>query len=836
MPDVPAGDVPGVADVLAGAAWECAATAPGAAAAPDALAGLGLSWLPASVPGTVAGAWIAAGRDLPTTAVLDGADWWYRCAVDHHHGPGRAVLVAAGLATVADVFVDGVHVAHGENMFRALEAGVDLRAGRVEVTICFRALVPLLAERRPRPRWKTGLATHQNLRWFRTTLLGRQPGWTVTPAPVGPWGPVTLVPAGSGGVRVRSLRSECVGAGGRIRVEVEGDGLGDGMVGDAWVEAGGVRAPLVPAGGRVASARIELAEVRHWWPHTHGDQPLVDVTAGIAGSELSLGRVGFRTVTADRTGGGFTLVWNGVPIFARGAAWFPVDPVGFAAAQAEVRATLELARDAGFNLLRIPGGTVYPGDDLFDLCDELGIALWADCMLGYLDPPDTDVFAAEVVAEVTEQLAPRGGHPSLAVVCGGQELEEQPAMFGLRPEQRGIPLVTSTLADVVGDVLPGVPYVPTSPTGGEPPFRVDEGIGHYFGVGAYRHHPDDARRAAPRFVSEGLAFAVPPEPPTVDRFFGGAAAAGHDPAWKAAIHHDTGRPFDLEDVRDDYIARRTGIEPRQARFADPARALDLGRATVGELVAGAVAEWRRPGSPCAGALLVCLRDLRPGAGWGMIDATGLPKAPYYTLARVCAPVAVLVSDEGVNGLRLHVVCDRPEGLEGVLRIELFGDHPVPAEVLETPVSLPGRGSVTVEPLSLLGRFADLAGTYRFGPVPYPTMVVRLIDGTDHAVVEDVVALGDGGWLPDGDPGLAAAASPAGDGSWTVEITTQRAARWVAIEAPGFVPADSWFHLPPGGRRVVGVRPLWRSGASGVPEALRGRIRALNARLSSPIVT
>ena len=87
--------------MLAGAAWECAATAPGAAAAPDALAGLGLSWVPADVPGTVASAWAAAGRDLPATSVVDGADWWYRCAVDHHHGPGRAALVAAGLATVA---------------------------------------------------------------------------------------------------------------------------------------------------------------------------------------------------------------------------------------------------------------------------------------------------------------------------------------------------------------------------------------------------------------------------------------------------------------------------------------------------------------------------------------------------------------------------------------------------------------------------------------------------------------------------------------------------------------------------------------------------------------
>src|SRR6185437_11890147 len=32
----------------------------------------------------------------------------------------------------------------------------------------------------------------QDLRWFRTTLLGRIPGWTPPLAPVGPWGPIAL--------------------------------------------------------------------------------------------------------------------------------------------------------------------------------------------------------------------------------------------------------------------------------------------------------------------------------------------------------------------------------------------------------------------------------------------------------------------------------------------------------------------------------------------------------------------------------------------------------------------------------------------------------------------
>ena len=64
---------------------------------------------------------------------------------------------------------------------------------RNELVLRFAALDPVLEQRRPRPRWKAGLSS-QNLRWFRTTLLGRQAGWAVVPAPVGPWRPARSGP------------------------------------------------------------------------------------------------------------------------------------------------------------------------------------------------------------------------------------------------------------------------------------------------------------------------------------------------------------------------------------------------------------------------------------------------------------------------------------------------------------------------------------------------------------------------------------------------------------------------------------------------------------------
>ncbi len=174
---------------------------------PGDLGSLPLRWIRATVPGTAAGALRDAGMPEPSSAELDGEDWWFRCRFpsssavqtsDPADGsrplaPGAWLLELEGLATVADVWLNGVHLVHSEAMFTTRRARVEELKAVNELAIRFSALAPMLATRRPRPRWKTNGASHQNLRWFRTTLLGRQPGWAVTPAPVGPWRPIRLV-------------------------------------------------------------------------------------------------------------------------------------------------------------------------------------------------------------------------------------------------------------------------------------------------------------------------------------------------------------------------------------------------------------------------------------------------------------------------------------------------------------------------------------------------------------------------------------------------------------------------------------------------------------------
>jgi beta-mannosidase len=73
-------------------------------------------------------------------------------------------------------------------------------------------------------------------------------------------------------------------------------------------------------------------------------------------------------------------------------------------------------------MLRIWGGGVYESDELYTLCDELGILVWQDICLACGDyPAHLDNFADEICAEVRENLERLRCHPSLVVVAGNNE-------------------------------------------------------------------------------------------------------------------------------------------------------------------------------------------------------------------------------------------------------------------------------------------------------------------------------------------------------------------------------------------------------------------------------
>jgi beta-mannosidase len=781
----------------------------------------GLDWLPAQVPGTAAGALRAASRwDFSRTRDFDAEDWWWRTRFNAE--PGPAVLGFDGIATLAEVWLDGEMILASDNMFRAHEVPVTLK-GEHELVIRCRALVPELARRRLRPRWRVPMLEHQQLRWFRTSLLGRTPGWSPRCPAVGPWRGVWLE---TRALRVGSKRLDSRMQDGQGIVTIEATLDPRIEAATLTIERDGERvsAALAQDDGRWRG-RMEFEHPALWWPHTHGKPALHHASLELhrAGGTpaIDLGTIGFRTIEVDRGhGDDFRVIVNGVPVFCRGACWTPLDPVTLAATPDEYRVAIVQARAAGMNMLRVGGTMVYEDDAFLDALDEAGILLWQDCMFANMDYPDDEAFVAGALAEVDQQLERLHSHPCLAVLCGNSEAEQQAAMSGAPRERWSPPLFHQAIADRARSS--GIAYVASSATGGAFPHAADAGPASYYGVGAYLRDFADARDSRLRFASECLAFANIPE----DSGLPHPSVRAHHPAWKARSPRDLGAGWDFDDVRDHYVRRLFGVDPVALRSVDHERYLALGRAATGEAMARCFAEWRRADSPTRGALIWFLRDLWPGAGWGVVDANGDPKPCWHVLKRALAPVSIVIIDESVNGLALHVCNDPATRLDARVEIDLYRNGEVPVGHAQTTVHAPAHGTTALAMASLFDEWLDLSYAYRFGPPLADVIHAKLWAGEE--------LLSDAFWFPAGLPntrendiGLAAEILPHEAGDALLRVSARRFAQSITINAAGFVSTDNGFHLAPGQIREV----VLRRKPAGSHTAARGSISALNAASS-----
>jgi beta-mannosidase len=789
-------------------------------------------WIPARA-GTVAAILGSRGEwDVSHERDFDAEEWWFRCrfSAQPHKGTS-AFLRFRGLATIAEVWLNGTSILRSENMF--LEHAVDVTPLLKEANdlyLHFASLKGGLAQRRPRPRWRVRLVNQQQLRWFRTTLLGRMPGWSPPAAPVGPWRPIVLEEREVLDVLEAEVRPTLSKERGEISVRLRLRDLGNLPLGEGELAVGAHLCKLkrTEEGNRETtfSAKLEIPEVERWWPHTHGGQPMfpvkVQVSVGKDSCNLDLGQVGFRTIERLGDGEDFGLAVNGVPIFARGASWTTTDVVRLVGVREDYHRVLTLARDAGMNMLRV-GGTFFYEDPIFhDLCDELGILVWQDFMFANMDYPLDDApFRASVEAEVGQQLDRLALHPSLAVLCGNSELDQQRALLGLPRESAASTFFERDLLELCQARRPDVPYLSSSAGGGPVGIRVNRGPAHYYGVGAYLRPLEDARRSEVRFASECLAFANVPEQTSIDALLPDGEAPFHHPKWKRRVPRDVGMGWDFDDVRDHYLEACFNRDPATLRARDMERYLALSRVVSGEVMAATFTEWRRQQSKCKGGLMWFLQDLWLGAGWGVIDALGTPKACYYFLKRALKPVALGVTDEGLNGLLLHLFNDGGNDLAAEASLALYRDGEVHVASGERAITLPARGGLRICADEILERFFDSNYAYRFGPPGHDVAVAKLVLADGEKLEAFHFPLG----MPVArysDLGLAASLGRASDGGPFVTVRTRRLAQAVHLLVPGHLPEDNYFHLGPGTERLVRLLPV---GSTAMP--LVGTVRALN---------
>ena len=373
-------------------------------------------WVPVEVPGH----W---GR---VSELADAASVRYRHRFSQQPPAGgeRRWLVFEGLLYQADVWLNGGYLGDVEGYFMAHQFDVTgAMAGRRE---------HLLALELSCPARSSDISTGQML-----GSLGQAPELLPPGNPGGLWAPIRMESTGE--VRILALRVGTESATDRravVALQADLDTSRAGLVrlhtAISNVDSGKVEHTgdhVLAAGLNHVEWRVEVPEPHRWWPHELGDQPLYDVTVEVGTTQGGLSdrrrvRTGLRAVQMDN----WQFSVNGVRIFLKGTSFGPATPWWAEADEAGLRRDVELAKEAGLNLIRAYGHVAQPS--LYDAADEAGMLIWQDLPLvgpfprgnrdaagGFCQHFFADSHPAVSTALVDWQRWPKPAYEALAKAC-----------------------------------------------------------------------------------------------------------------------------------------------------------------------------------------------------------------------------------------------------------------------------------------------------------------------------------------------------------------------------------------------------------------------------------
>ncbi|MFJ4328986.1 glycoside hydrolase family 2 protein [Streptomyces tricolor] len=620
--------------------------------------------LEATVPGCVHTDLLTAGvipdpflgRNETDVAWVGRRAWTYVRDLGHDSAHERTDLVFDGLDTAAYITLGGRPVGRTRNMHRRYRFDVTGRTGRLEIRFASAydeaAAVRAVTGERPN-------VYPEPSQYIRKMACNFGWDWGPTLVTAGIWRPVRLEHWSTARIaHVRPLVTVAEGTGRvEVRLVVERTAQGRGRTLRAEARVAGARAEA-ELDGDEAVLHLEVPDARLWWPRGYGEQPLYDLRLTLSdeeGGPLDTWhrRIGFRTVELDRSadehGTGFTLVVNGVRIFARGVNWIPDDAFPSRVTPERYRTRLTRAAEANVDLVRVWGGGIYEDDAFYDVCDELGLMVWQDFLFACAAYPEEQPLRGEIEAEARDNVVRLMPHPSLVLWNGNNE-----NLWGFRDWEWEAPLAGDSwgegyylglLPRIVAELDPTRPYTAGSPWSGSwdhHPNDPAHGTHHSWEVWNRQDYAE-YRASVPRFVAE-FGWQAPPALATLRRALPGERLAPDSPGM---LHHQ--KAEDGNGKLDRGVARH---------FPLPEDDFDrwhyLTQLVQARAVAAGIEHWRSHWPVCAGTVVWQLNDCWPVTSWAAIDGDGRLKPLYHELRRVYAD-RLLTLQPGAGGLVLAAV-------------------------------------------------------------------------------------------------------------------------------------------------------------------------------------
>jgi beta-mannosidase len=571
----------------------------------------------------------------------------------------RKFVTLDGVFYQADVWLDGAYLGDPEGYFFPHSFDItDLARLATEHVL---AIEVSCAPQRHRAAKRniTGSLQHSDM---------LDPAWN----PGGLWRPVRIQETGA--VRIDRLRVVCRDANDarahlRLHARLDADRQRSVVVRtsvDGEVVAEQSRS--LAAGLNEVDWNLDVNDPALWWPWSMGHQHLTEVEVEVlvegTPSHSRAVRTGLREVSLHD----WTFSVNGEQLFVKGVNVAPTRQALAEATPAEVRRDVELARDAGLDLIRVNGHIART--ELYDAADELGMLVWQDFPLqwGY-----ARTIRKEAVRQAREAVDALGHHPSIAVWCAHNEpmpaddsrqksygpsivrhvLQQQVPSWNKSILDRWVKRAFET-ADESRAVIAHSGVAPHVP-------QLNGTDSHLF-FGWYHGDERDVEGFAAtvprmvRFVSEFGAQSVPNAADFME--------PEHWPAldWDHLVeHHGMQRE-----------AFEAHVPPHRHATFEAWR--DATQRYQADLLRHHIESFRRlKYRPTGGFCFLSLADAHPAVSWSILDHERHPKAAYSAVLEACLPVIVVadrlpaeVTAGDTLALDVHVVSDVRQVLEHVV--------------------------------------------------------------------------------------------------------------------------------------------------------------------------
>ncbi|WP_312076556.1 glycosyl hydrolase 2 galactose-binding domain-containing protein [Chryseobacterium sp.] len=420
----------------------------------------------------------------------------------------------------------------------------------------------------------------------------------------------------------------------------------------------------------------EIKNPKLWQPNGWGDANLYNFEIGLAKNQEYIQtknfKIGLTTIELiqdkDEKGKSFYFKVNGKPMYAKGTNWIPSDSFRPRITKEKYQKLIKDCKDANMNMIRIWGGGIYEDDEFYKACDENGILVWQDFMFAGSFYPADENFQKNVEFEVKDQIERLQNHPSLALWCGNNEVDEAIVNWGYQKQfkysKEDSLQVWKDYKKIFHEVIPNAIkkyatsdkqiYWESSPSiGWGHKESLTEGDSHYWGVWWGEQPFEIFNEKVPRFASEYGFQGMPTLETTKSMFSETPDLSLQNGTIKAHEKHSRGWEIIQKYMERDYKVPTDFVKYNYVSQLLQARGMQI-----------AIEAHRRAKPYNMGTLYWQLNDCWPVVSWSSIDYLGNWKALHYQVKRSFEN-QVILTEEKDDFLNFYAVNDELKKFEEV---------------------------------------------------------------------------------------------------------------------------------------------------------------------------